>query len=72
MPPLFICPHCHSPIDPQNMDVGHGLGGEYRICPDCDQPILLGATASPTSNSPYDAADPAASVLAPVSAGAMS
>jgi hypothetical protein len=53
------------------MDVGHGLGGEYRICPDCDQPVLLGATASPASNSPDDAADRAASLPAMVSAGAM-
>lgn len=71
MPSRFICPHCHSPIDPQDMDVGHGLGGEYRICPDCDQPVLLGATAHPAGNSPDDAADPVVSLSATVSAGAV-
>jgi hypothetical protein len=43
----FICPHCHISIDPQTMEAGDGLGGRYRFCPDCDQPILVD-TPEPT------------------------
>jgi hypothetical protein len=41
MLPRFICPHCHSPIDPLAMDAASDAGAEYRICPACDRPIVL-------------------------------
>jgi len=37
----FICPHCHSPIDPRAMDVAVSAQAACRICPECDEPILL-------------------------------
>lgn len=38
----FICPHCHSPIDPRAMDVVVNGQAECRICPECDEPIVFG------------------------------
>ncbi|MFZ4538824.1 hypothetical protein [Propionivibrio sp.] len=37
MPPRFICPHCHSPIDPPSMEVASSAVAAYRICPECDE-----------------------------------
>lgn len=37
----FICPHCHSPVDPQAMDVASADDVVFRICPLCDGPVLL-------------------------------
>ena len=55
----FICPHCHSSIDPLTMEAGDGMGGRYRICPDCDQPILLAGEESPVGKSPDGSIDAA-------------
>ena len=41
MLPRFVCPHCHSPIDPLAMDAASNGGAEYRICPACDGPVVL-------------------------------
>ena len=41
MLPRFICPHCHSPIDPLAMDAASNGRAEYRICPVCDGPVVL-------------------------------
>lgn len=43
----FICPHCHSPLDPQTMDAANAANARLRICPDCDEPIVLAVTAAP-------------------------
>jgi 2-keto-3-deoxy-6-phosphogluconate aldolase len=40
----FICPHCHSPLDPQTMDAASTRGAQLRICPICDEPVVLAAT----------------------------
>lgn len=37
----IICPHCHSPIDPLSLEVAVSAGTHYRICPECDDPIML-------------------------------
>ena len=37
----FICPHCHAAINPENLDVAFAAGEDYRVCPDCDELILL-------------------------------
>ncbi len=37
----FICPHCHSPVDPQVMDMASADDVIFRICPFCDGPVLL-------------------------------
>ena len=44
----FICPHCHSPLDPLTMDNASTVTDvRLRICPDCDEPIVLAVTAAP-------------------------
>jgi hypothetical protein len=43
----FICPHCHSPLDPQTMDAASTANARLRICPDCDEPIVLAVAAAP-------------------------
>ena len=40
-PPYFICPYCHSPIDPGRMEIILEDFGEYRVCPECDTPVAL-------------------------------
>ena len=37
----FICPHCHSPLDPQTMDQASSALTQLRICPNCDEPVVL-------------------------------
>ena len=46
--PRFICPHCHSPLEPRTMDRADDAKSQLRICPNCDEPIVL-AAASPMS-----------------------
>ncbi len=41
MNPRIICPHCHSPIDPLTLEVAVSADAHYRICPECDEPIVL-------------------------------
>ena len=41
MTPRIICPHCRSPIDPLTLEVAVSAGTHYRICPECDEPIVL-------------------------------
>ena len=43
----FICPHCHRPLDPLTMDTANATNVRLRICPDCDEPIVLAVTAAP-------------------------
>ena len=47
MTPRFICPHCHSPLDPLTMDAASTADARLRICPDCDEPIVLTVAAQP-------------------------
>lgn len=37
----FICPHCHSPVAPLAMEIANSAEAQYRICPECDEPIVL-------------------------------
>ena len=41
MPPRFICPHGHSPIDPLTLEVADSVYAPCRVCPECDDPIVL-------------------------------
>lgn len=41
MTPRIICPHCHRPIDPLTLEVAVSAEAHYRICPECDEPIVL-------------------------------
>jgi hypothetical protein len=43
MPTRFICPHCHSSIDPLDFEVAKSATQQYRICPECDDLIVLSA-----------------------------
>lgn len=49
MTPRFICPHCHSPLDPLTMDAASTRGAQLRICPDCDEPIVLALNPVPAA-----------------------
>lgn len=44
----FICPHCHSPVEPQRMDVAISDQAACRVCPECDEPIVLATTGDPS------------------------
>jgi hypothetical protein len=41
MPSRVICPHCHGPVDPREMDLAFTPDTEFLICRECDEPILL-------------------------------
>ena len=41
MPTRFICPHCHSPVDPAAMELASSERAYYRICPVCDEAVLV-------------------------------
>lgn len=44
----FICPHCHRPVEPQCMDVVVSDQAVCRVCPECDEPIVLATTGDPS------------------------
>ena len=35
-----ICPHCHNSIDPLLLEVAVSARFQYRICPECDEPVV--------------------------------
>lgn len=41
MPLRFICPHCHASVDPLAMERACSELAEYRVCPVCDEPVLV-------------------------------
>ena len=41
MPPRFICPYCHNSLDPLTLETADSAEAQYRICPECDSPIVL-------------------------------
>ena len=41
MPTRFICPHCHSPVDPAAMELASSERAYYRICPVCDEAVVV-------------------------------
>jgi hypothetical protein len=41
MSPRFICPHCHSPVDPASLEFASSAQAYYRICPVCDEAVLV-------------------------------
>lgn len=42
----FICPHCHSPLDPCSMDQASSGDAQLRVCPNCDEPVVLQPAAA--------------------------
>lgn len=54
--PRFICPHCHSPVDPASMDFATGPGAYYRVCPVCDEAVLVALAAGLHAAEPEPAA----------------
>lgn len=47
MPPRIICPHCHSPVDPLQLDRADCAGTSCCICPECDGMIVLSRYVEP-------------------------
>ena len=45
MPTRFICPHCHSPVDPATLELASSAQAYYRICPVCDEAVLVALAA---------------------------
>lgn len=43
----FICPHCHSSLNPLAMERACSDLAEYRICPDCDEPVFFAVLDAP-------------------------
>jgi hypothetical protein len=41
----FICPHCHFSLDPLSLEIARSAGAQYRICPECDGPVVLFSSA---------------------------
>ena len=41
MPTRFICPHCHSPVDPATLELASSAQAYYRICPICDEAVMV-------------------------------
>ena len=51
MIPRFICPHCHYSIDPLALEVADSAKAQYRICPECDGPIVLSVNSEDAEES---------------------
>lgn len=58
MTPRIICPHCHSPIDPLTLEMAFSAEAQYRICPECDEPIVLLVNGEDESSAPSEDARP--------------
>lgn len=43
----FVCPHCHSSLNPLAMERACSDLAEYRICPDCDEPVFFAVLDTP-------------------------
>lgn len=41
MPRRCICPQRHSPVNPDAMDSAASPSAHYRICPVCDEAVLI-------------------------------
>jgi hypothetical protein len=52
MPHRFICPHCHSSIDPLTLEVANSAKAQYRICTECDGLIVAFARTEDTDSEP--------------------
>ena len=66
MPSRFICPHCHHSIDPLTLETADCADVRYRICPECDEPIVLFDKREDTSESPPVISPRTAATPAPV------
>lgn len=47
----FICPYCHSSFDPLTLEVAASAEAQYRICTECDSPIVLSIKTEDTEKS---------------------
>lgn len=43
----FICPHCRSSVNPLAMERACSDLVEYRICPNCDEPVFFAVLDAP-------------------------
>ena len=37
----FLCPHCHHSIDPLALEIAGSPHAQYRVCPECDEPVVF-------------------------------
>ena len=51
----FICPHCRVSVDPAALELSQSDCAEFRVCPHCDTPVLLGARGEPDAQHPEPA-----------------
>lgn len=51
----ILCPYCHVPIDPVDLEEAAEEACRYLVCPECDSPLpLVEGAANP--GDPEDAA----------------
>lgn len=43
----FICPHCHTSVNPHAMERAYSDVAEYRICPACDEAVFFALRETP-------------------------
>jgi hypothetical protein len=48
----MLCPHCHSPIDPAELETAVSPVGVWQVCPACDEPVLFQPHAGPPAEHP--------------------
>jgi len=65
MPSRFICPHCHHSIDPLALETADCADVRYRICPECDEPLVLSTRHQDTSELLPTVLPPAVATPAP-------
>ncbi|WP_263770785.1 hypothetical protein [Propionivibrio soli] len=41
MPARILCPNCHSPVEAHRFETAANAAAEYRVCPECDLPVVL-------------------------------
>ena len=51
MIPRFICPHCHNSLDPLTLEAADSAEAQYRVCPDCDCPIVFSVNGKDAEDS---------------------
>lgn len=66
----FICPYCRVSVDPAAMELSQSDCGEFRVCPYCDTPVLLGMRSEPDPQHPAPGGGSLPSGFADASGGA--
>lgn len=53
---IVFCPHCHTPLDPLELEEAAADIGRHLVCPECDEPIpvLADTPSSADAGHPED------------------